>query len=241
MSSSVEFQSLLTMQDHDTALDQLRHRRETLPERAKRQELLQQGQRIAAQRDEVAKQRDAVAEREAGLEAELATSETRMKDLDKRLYSGEVSATRDLQAMGDEIERLKRYCSQLEDQAIDALNEREPLDEQIASFETQLRELADEIHALDRAIAASEAEIDAEIDREQAERDALASGIPDSLLTRYEALRKKLGGTGAAVLNGPQCGGCHLTLPATEVDRIKREPADALILCDQCGRILVRR
>ena len=241
MSSSSEFQHLLEMQDHDTVLDQLRHRRETLPERARRQELLRQGQAIAAERDGVAKQRDAIAEREAGFEAELAASEDRMKQLDKRMYSGEVSATKDLQAMSAEIDRLKAFCSNLEDQAIEALNEREPLDAQISDFETRLRALADEIHGLEGVIATQEEEIDTEIEAEQAKRDALAAGIPDALLTRYEALRKKLGGTGAAVLNGPQCGGCHLTLPATEVDRIKREPADALILCDQCGRILVRR
>jgi predicted nucleic acid-binding Zn-ribbon protein len=238
--ASIEFQNLLSMQDHDTVLDQLRHRRETLPERSARADLLAQGQSIANQRDEIAKKRDAVAEREAGLEAELASSEERMKQLDKRLYSGEVSAARDLTAMTEEIARLKTFCSRIEDQAIEALNEREPLDAQIAGYESQLRDLADQIHALERTIAVAEEEIDTEIGTEQSARDALAAGIPDALIARYEALRKKHGGTGAATLNGAQCGGCHLTLPAQEVDRIKREPPDALILCDQCGRILVR-
>ena len=35
------------------------------------------------------------------------------------------------------------------------------------------------------------------------------------------------------------CSGCHLTLPATEIDRIKKAPPDAFFTCDQCGRILV--
>ena len=37
-----------------------------------------------------------------------------------------------------------------------------------------------------------------------------------------------------------RCSGCHLALPATEIDRIKREAPDTIVLCDQCGRILVR-
>jgi uncharacterized protein len=163
-----------------------------------------------------------------------------MASIDKRLYSGEVSAARDLQAMTDEIEKLKQYCSRLEDQAIELLEEREPLDRQIADMESQLVALADEIKALDGAIATAEREIDAEIATEDGARGGLAAQIPDALLTRYEALRKKLGGTGAAPLNGPQCGGCHLTLPAQDVDRIKHAPPDELILCEQCGRILVR-
>ena len=238
--ASVEYQSLLTMQDHDTVLDQLKHRRAHLPERAERQQVLEEGQQVAVERDRIAAERDDIAKREAEIEAELATSEARATQLDKRLYSGEVSATRDLQAMADEIERIKEHCSTLEDRALELLDEREPLDARIAELETQLRSMADRIHSLEGTIGVAESEIDAEIEREQSARDGLAAGIPGGLIERYESLRKKHGGTGAALLNGPQCMGCHLTLPAMEVDRIKREPPDALILCDQCGRILVR-
>ena len=69
---------------------------------------------------------------------------------------------------------------------------------------------------------------------------AAAAGVPPELLARYEALRAKLGGTGAARVVGGSCGGCHLVLPSMEVDRIKKAPPDAVITCDQCGRILVR-
>ncbi len=93
---------------------------------------------------------------------------------------------------------------------------------------------------MDAAIAAAENVIDEELMTEEIAREGLVAGVSSSLLDRYDVLRKKLGGIGAAPLNGHSCGGCHLTLPATEIDRIKREPPDALILCDQCGRILVR-
>src|ERR671932_37908 len=67
-----------------------------------------------------------------------------------------------------------------------------------------------------------------------------ASGLPPELSRLYEQLRTKLGGIGAARLVNARCSGCHLPLPATELDRIRREPPDALIRCDQCGRVLVR-
>jgi predicted nucleic acid-binding Zn-ribbon protein len=44
----------------------------------------------------------------------------------------------------------------------------------------------------------------------------------------------------AALLVNGRCGGCHLALPATEVDRLRKLPADALVRCEQCERILVR-
>lgn len=238
--AAVEFRTLLAVQDHDTTIDQLRHRRASLPERATRQSLLEQGQAIAAERDTIGAAREELAGREADLERELGTSEERMAQIDKRMYSGEVSASRDLQAMAAEIERLKTYCSDLEDRALALLEEREPLDARIAELEEQLRTLAAGVHAAEAAIAGQEQEIDAELATEEGARAGLAEAVPPVVLERYDALRKKLGGIGAAPLNGHSCGGCHLTLPATEIDRIKREPPDALILCDQCGRILVR-
>ncbi len=91
------------------------------------------------------------------------------------------------------------------------------------------------------AIAATEVALDAEIAEETGPRVAAAVGTcDDDLLARYEQLRAKLGGTGAARLVGGSCSGCHLALPAMELDRVRKAPPDAVITCEQCGRILVR-
>ncbi len=63
--------------------------------------------------------------------------------------------------------------------------------------------------------------------------------VSDDLLARYEQLRSKLGGTGAARLVGGSCSGCHLTLSSMELDRVRKASPDAVITCEQCGRILV--
>jgi hypothetical protein len=44
---------------------------------------------------------------------------------------------------------------------------------------------------------------------------------------------------GAARLVGTTCQGCHLTIPATEVDRIRKAPKGTVEYCDNCGAILV--
>ena len=73
-----------------------------------------------------------------------------------------------------------------------------------------------------------------------AARAAVANDVPADLTKTYEQLRARLGGIGAARLDGNRCSGCHLTLPATELDRIRHADANALFYCEQCGRILVR-
>ena len=36
------------------------------------------------------------------------------------------------------------------------------------------------------------------------------------------------------------CGGCHLTLSAVELDRVRHQPEGTLVFCGECGRLLVR-
>src|SRR5690606_17244241 len=89
-------------------------------------------------------------------------------------------------------------------------------------------------------VTAGEAEIDVELDRVTAEREALAAGVDPGVLEEYERLRAQMGGIGVARLEGGRCGGCQLTLSAVERDRIKQLPADSLLHCEECGRLLVR-
>jgi predicted nucleic acid-binding Zn-ribbon protein len=93
---------------------------------------------------------------------------------------------------------------------------------------------------LSAAIAEAEAEIESELADVVAKRDAATAGVPADLLHEYESLRSGLGGIGVARLSGNRCDGCHLTLSAVDVDRIRHEADDALVHCTECGRLLVR-
>lgn len=189
---------------------------------------------------EVTGRRDEVAQRQRRLEDELASTEVRISEVDRRLYSGAVTIPRELQAMQADRDALRRRQASLEDEVLEAMTEREPLDDEVARLEDERRRLDGEGSRLRAAVAEAQAAIDADLAHNQAERVEAASDVPSDLASLYERLRARHGGVGAAALVGGRCGGCHLTLPATELDRIKREPPDALVTCDQCGRILVR-
>ena len=235
-----DLDTLLELQEHDTHVDQLRHRKAALPERAELAELEQRRTTIERQRADVAARRDEIAERETQAEREIAASEKRISEIDTRMRSGAVSASRELQAMQGEIDHIKERVSTLEDAALEAMDEREPLDTQIDQFDAQLAEIDARATELRNVIAATERDIDGEVAAEEGTRQQLAERVPAPLLKTYEGLRVRLGGIGAARLDGNRCTGCHLTLPATEIDRLRREPMDTLVFCDQCGRILVR-
>ena len=234
------FEALLQVQEKDTAIDQLRHRRATLPERSALSVLEQRSAELEARITETSARREAVAARQSQLEDEVATLDARVKEIERRLYSGTVSASRELQAMSAEVTSVKRRRSSVEDDVLVAMEEAEPLSGELEALAAERKTLDAEAERLRAVLAEAEVVIDAEIAVASTARAANAQEVPAELMRTYEGLRARLGGIGAARLVGSSCSGCHLMLPSAEVVRLKREPPDALVFCDQCGRILVR-
>jgi hypothetical protein len=89
-------------------------------------------------------------------------------------------------------------------------------------------------------VAAADTVLDAELATLRMSRGLAADRLPEDLASRYEVIRARSGGVGAARLVGNRCSGCHMELAAMEVERLRRLPPDELVTCEQCGRILVR-
>src|SRR5207249_2330611 len=135
---------LLVVQEHDSAADRLRHRLDTLPERARLAEVEKELAAIDAEWGEVAGRRDEVGRRQKAVEDELASLEAKVADLNKRLYSGTVTSPRELQAMQADVQSLKRHQSDLEDQVLAAMQDAEPLDAELGGLEGRRAELEEE-------------------------------------------------------------------------------------------------
>jgi predicted nucleic acid-binding Zn-ribbon protein len=141
--------------------------------------------------------------------------------------------------MANDVESLRRRASELEDRVLGFMEEREPLDKQVGEHDARLEQLSQHRGELSVRLHAAEADLDASLSLLQAQRQEAAGGIAPQLLAAYERLRDRLSGVAVARLVGGRCDGCHLSLPAMELDRIRHESAGSLEYCDQCGRILV--
>jgi uncharacterized protein len=234
------FDDLLTLQNHDSAADRLRHRRNTLPERAELGSRRTAYDDLERRRAEVTERRDAELREERRLDDEVKNLEAKAKAEDRRMYSGTVSSPRELQAMQADIDQLLRQAREREDEELEVMERRETLDNEVAELQAAQAALVSEMENLAGAIGKQEAEIDAELAVEGDARAALIPGIPEATLRLYEQVRAGNRGIGAARLVGMNCQACHLALPATEVDRIRHLPPDKLARCEHCGAILVR-
>lgn len=235
----MSLEPLLALQAHDTTIDRLRHRWETLAQRAALEQIETD---LAVQRQLLATAagaRDGVRREEQRLDDDAQSTESKAVEVERRLYSGEISSPRELQAMQSDVVQLRKHRSSLEDRELVVMEKREALDAEVSQLEQSIATLDARQAELRAALAAEETEISDQLTIEQAARGEVAKGISTELLADYERCRARARGMGAARLVGDTCQGCHLSIPATEVDRMRKMADGTFAHCDNCGCILV--
>ena len=231
---------LLELQANDTAADQLRHRRANLPEQAELQRLAAV---VAEKRKafvEPSQQRADLQRDQRRLEDEIATVSAKITSVDSQLYGGSMTSPKEAQALQADLESLNRRRSTLEDQVLELMEQIEPLDELLGAGEDAVAEIEAEAERVRITLAEHAEELDAEAAKVAAAREPLVAGVDADLLVEYERLRPLHGGVAVARLTGSTCLGCHISLAAAEVDQLRRQPADAILHCPDCGCLLVR-
>jgi predicted nucleic acid-binding Zn-ribbon protein len=231
---------LLDLQELDSTLDRLAHRRRTLPELAEVERL--EG-RLTELRDAIV-----AAETEVGdLDREQRKAEqdvdqvrARAERDQKRLDSGQVTSAKDLSGLQTEIASLQRRQSDLEEVVLEIMERREEAEGRVTALRAERAAAQEERDTVAQRRDTARKEIDEEAGSTTAARDAVAKDVPEDLLALYGKLRGQFGGVGAAKLHRGACQGCHLALNTVDLNRIRAAAEDEVIRCEECRRILVR-
>lgn len=228
---------ILDLQADDTLADQLRHRRQNLP---------QQDQLDAARAAHAdwARRRDGLQRRLEELDAEIARSESESHEIDlqrtrleKQLKT--VIAPREAEALMHEIALLNERRSGLDDLELGALEEQAAVDDDLRAMSGEEAALAAAISEAEEIAARAAADIDSQLAEIAARREERRATVDPGQLGRYDELRKHHV-VAAAGLNGTRCDGCHLDLSASELDEVRATARDrGLADCPHCGRLLV--
>ncbi|MGA8848036.1 MAG: C4-type zinc ribbon domain-containing protein [Nocardioides sp.] len=231
---------LLEVQALDARADQARHRRASMPE-------VKEWESLEASRREIDDQRrDAqivvddleLAQRKADNDVELVKAR-RTRDRD-RMDQGLITNPKDLERMQHEMDSLERRISVLEDEELEVMEQLEQAQGVLGEFVQRIT--ASEERMAELAVVRDEktAEIDRELAELEAARGPAVEGLPADLLALYEKLRAAKGGIGAAEIRQRRCNGCQLGIDNAEIGVIQRAPADLVVRCEECSRILVR-
>ena len=231
-------ETLFAIQVLDSAADQLRHRQAHLPERARLAEVERAIARFTASEKAATARRDTALAEQGSLENDVGSIEKRGRELDRRLTTS--SVPREIQAFNDELGVLRDKQRELEDRELALMEVVEVSDNEISAAVNERGPLEEEATRLRSEVADADATIGAQLAELDGRRKAAVVDIEADDLALYERMRARLGGVALARLVQGRCDGCHVALSASEVDRIRREPPDARVECEHCGRLLVR-
>ncbi|WP_141778258.1 C4-type zinc ribbon domain-containing protein [Phycicoccus sp. SLBN-51] len=230
---------LLDLQAIDTRLDQIAHARKTLPQIAQLKDLHTQAELLDSELVRVRTELSDVQREVAKAEADVQLVRDRAARDQARLDSGTGSA-KDLQALQHELQSLARRQAELEDVELEVMERAEAVETEVTRLEGKESELAAKLEEAQAAHDAALADLDAEARRVAAPRADVVAGVGEDLVALYEKVRAASGGLGAAALSHRRCGGCQLELNSVDMSRIKVAPADEVLRCEECRRILVR-
>jgi uncharacterized protein len=231
---------LLAMQVLDSKIDQLLYRKSHLAASAAMIAVQSDAGALRPQLVEAEGVRDELERRRAAIEAEVESLQARVAGINDRLYGGTNVIPRDAQAMAKEVKQLAERQTKLEDEELELMEQIESATKQVDRLQSAAQKLAGRMQEAKAGESTETQEIDSELSILRVDRGLVEAGISVELRDRYETLRSQLGGVAVAAVIGNSCSGCHLTLSATELDRIRKAEAGEIVLCEECGRILVR-
>jgi predicted nucleic acid-binding Zn-ribbon protein len=231
---------LLDLQELDTALDRLAHRRRTLPELAEiataQERLDQSDDALVAAQTEISD----IDREQKKAEQDVDQVRARAERDQKRLDSGQVSSARDLENLQSEIASLHRRQTDLEEIVLEVMERREEAEARLRAVESGRESGEKALTELTARRDAAYQEIDGEAELTRTARAGVASDIPDDLMKLYEKIREQSRGVAATALLRAQCQGCHLQLNTVDLNTIRAAAPDEVIRCEECRRILVR-
>ncbi|GAA3349040.1 C4-type zinc ribbon domain-containing protein [Amorphoplanes nipponensis] len=228
---------LLDLQAVDIALAQLAHRHKSLPELA---EIATISRELSALEDQRVRAQVAVDDLDrdiARFEKDIEQVRTR-KDRDTaRLNAG--GALREIEGLQHELATLNRRQSELEDAELELMEQREGAEQALNEVKKKLAEASGRRAAAEARRDAAYAEITKEQEFKTQSRGPLAADLPADLVTLYDKIRADTG-LGAALVRSGRCGGCRIELYGADLARVKSAPADEVVRCEECRRIMVR-
>ena len=235
----VEQARLFELQTIDSTIITLEQRLKNLPER---EQLNAIAKRVADSESSLVDARKSLEDVTLDLrrsEVDVESVTDRLARDEKRLAAGQGSP-KELEQLQHEIGTLQKRRLDLEDGELEIMLRVDGAKAEVARLESDIEGLQVLERELTTRLDSAAAELESEIAEQRLAREGVLPSISKEVSDLYEKIRASSSGIGAAKLVGDTCQGCHLSITPTELAKIKALPADEIIRCEECRRILVR-
>ena len=170
------------------------------------------------------------------IENVLDDLQERIKQLDSKLYSGNITSERELSATQDERNFIVEDIKKREDELLEFMIMSEKIEDRHNQAQQKLSRLEKQVPAEKKLLQSKESSVSEEMDDLCRNKDKILPLIPAELLRTYQSIYKSKNGQAVVKVEGGTCQGCHIKLTTMELQKARNE--QGIVRCGNCQRIL---
>jgi predicted nucleic acid-binding Zn-ribbon protein len=217
----------------DTVLDGDRHRLTEIQRSLEDDRALASARATLEQAERLSRE---AAEAVRAAEDTVAIQQEKLREIESRLYGGQLHNPKELQDLQRDAESLQRHLATLNDRLLEAMLAQEQSDHARQSALEAVQRRESERMTANGKLSQEMEQLQADVARRTTEREVLLGRVETDDLALYDRLRQSSGGFAVAVVEDGACGACGLVLSASGRQEVHTSPSP--VRCRQCGRIL---
>jgi len=200
-------------------------------------ELQAKEQEIQIKKREIVKLSSALAETEKlRQEKDRVFQDEGKKATDRRMRMNRIKNSKELMALQREIDLIKQGNSEREEELIKLMVETDRANSEIKGKAEELAKLQAEWDQEQEELRSQITGIDQAVLEAATRRQTIAAQVAGDLISRYELIFSRRGGTAVVEVTGGICQGCYMNVPPQLWNEIIR--SEKVHLCPSCQRIL---
>jgi predicted nucleic acid-binding Zn-ribbon protein len=153
---------------------------------------------------------------------------------EEQLYGGKITNPKELTGLQHELTSMKARSDQLENRALEIIDQVEAVEKNVAMATSQLKKMEDDWHFQQKQLSDDIEKLKTSLDDLKQKRQQLSEQIDSAALALYEKIRQQKKQAVAKVEQGI-CRACRISLSASALQRAR---SGQPVQCGTCGRIL---
>ena len=180
------------------------------------------------------KQLDELRHRQRDAEAEVDDLLSKIATAEGQLYSGKISNPKELSSLQHEVTTMKARSDELENKALDVIDQVEAQEKVVDELTSEYRNLQDDWQRQQQVLADEIQQLKESLLDLKQRRQQLSGQIDSSAISLYERIRQQKKQAVAKVEQGI-CRACRISLSASALQKAR---SGQPVQCGTCGRIL---
>jgi len=171
------------------------------------------------------------------LEDTVELQNEKIKNDEKKLFSGTIMSAKELENYQEEVRILKQKNSEIEDKILELMIELEEMSDKVKLAAAEKDKAEADLNRINNEMNEKIEVLKHIVEGLRKRKDDVILRIPGDHLKKYNEVKTKKGGIAVSVLKNNFCSVCNMEIPMIAAEKI--EDIDEIYSCPLCGRMAI--